>query len=142
MWKPMKMRWLGGRLESGTPRARLETMLKLLAMGEDGKAVIEKHLIGRSMEWVKEKLGTQDFVDLNCSSNPNWGWDGNWRWDDDASDGYEILHTDAAEADEKGYVYYETWAYGKIRIYFEKRKVKEVRLWKGPPPPPPPPKWK
>ena len=61
LWKPLKIRWYEGRLESGSPKERLEIIEKLFAMGDNGRSVVDNYLVGRPVEWVKKSLGKYDY---------------------------------------------------------------------------------
>ncbi|TET36930.1 MAG: hypothetical protein E3J72_07390 [Planctomycetota bacterium] len=124
-WKPIKITWYGHKLESGQPRERLAVILKLLAMGEDGKEVVNKYMIGRTENWVKEKLGWQEDGLPVVTSNIDRLLR-NMR-------GGPVDLEDEITADEMLAITRElpqkvTWHYKKFGVLFEKGKVIEARL--------------
>ncbi|TET35703.1 MAG: hypothetical protein E3J72_10400 [Planctomycetota bacterium] len=142
LWRPMKMRWLEGRLESGKPRERLEAIEKLFAMGEDGEAVVDKHMVGQTVEWVEKKFGICKTVE-GKPTYKTWNYPGIGRFDGGefvriTGDGNVWIEVNEEGDPEKVYICLEklakvTLCYGKVRIDSVDGKAKMIRLSDIPP---------
>jgi hypothetical protein len=113
----MKMRWLEGKLESGTPLERQKAVEKLLTMGEDGEAVVDKNLLGRSKKWVKERFGSRERVTRDLDR-----------------EFAERMRKKSKQMDVRLAGNYKSWWYNKIVIDFEDKKVEKVWLRTEKPP--------
>ncbi|MHC4663629.1 MAG: hypothetical protein ACYS8W_18365 [Planctomycetota bacterium] len=62
LYKPFKIRWYESKLDSGDVETRRQTVEKLLALGDGGKAALENGIIGRDHTWVMNSVGNSLYI--------------------------------------------------------------------------------